>query len=108
MQFRRVHTEDLSVRVVLKNRAKAAQNGPIKITLSVRTGPKAEWQEVKVWKDIDSVAGGATITKNALSEDSDLLHNSASNADFAAKITVECQGCEPETKILLNDGYQKI
>ena len=108
IQFRRVRTEDLNVRITIRNRAKTTQEGPVKLTLFLRTSSQAEWQEAKTWTDIDRLSAGETVSRDLPAESFELLHNSASNPDLQAKVVVSAPGLEGETKIVANTAPQKF
>ena len=103
----RTKGEDMNIRVVIRNRSKVVQTGPIKITLFLRPNSGAMWQTVKTWEDIAKLDPGQSVARDLFTENVEMLKSASSNNALEAKATVEAPGVAPDTKTASNTGYQK-
>lgn len=83
---------DINVRVTVNNPAKAAQKGPVKITLSVRQTEADKWQVIKTWTDISKLAGGNRVSRDFFQANHPLLRQLAEQGAFEIRAVAEAPG----------------
>ena len=99
--------DDINVRVVVRNRARTTQAGPVKLTLWLRANGTAEWEMVKEWEDIAKLGAGESVSRDLFTAGNEVLKGATSNPDLQAKARVEAPGTKSDTKTVSNTGYQK-
>lgn len=82
----------MNLRVNVSNPSHRGQRGPIKITLYARPDSESNWEKVKVWNNITSLAPGNRVARDFFDENNAHLDSIAESPSFEARAVVEAPG----------------